>query len=120
MSQYDEWLKVPPNYVKSVTVTAPKTGVTYIQITATYTGKNVEDESISITLTQNGQSHTFPEMTEYYGYLEAVRPIHVIKGIIGEKEGKVFEIKPEEHCSGVVANLAFSLHHEPEHIKLIK
>ena len=105
----------PPKYAKSVTVTAPDNGVASIEVIAVYKGQKLEDESVSVTLTENGQSHTFPEKTEDMGTWTAVRPIHVIKGVIGE--GKSFEAKPEDHCNGVVAHMKFTLHHEPGHIK---
>ena len=110
----------PPKYAKSVTVKAPENGVTLVKVTAIYKGNKVEDEVVTVTLTQDGQLHTFPEMTENMGTWTAVRPIHTIKGSIGEGQDKVFETRPEEHCNGVVSNLEFSLHHEPEHIKLMK
>merc|ERR1712001_288473 len=103
----------PPKYAKSVTVQAPDQGVTTIQVTAVYKGNKVEDEAVTVTLTENGQSHTFPEKTEDMGTWQAVRPIHLIKGELGEQKEKVFEAKPEDHCSGVVAHMKFSLHHEP-------
>ena len=109
----------PPKYAKSVTVQAPESDVSSVQVTAVYKGNQVEDESITITLTENGQSHTFPEKTEDMGSWTAVRPIHLIKGHIGEGE-KHFEAKPEDHCSGVVAHMKFTLHHDAEHIKLAK
>ena len=105
----------PPKYAKSVTVTAPESGVSTIEVTAVYKGNKAEDEAVSVTLTENGQSHTFPEKTEDMGTWTAVRPIHIIKGAIGE--GKRFEAQPAEHCNGVVANMKFTLHHEPGHIK---
>ena len=107
----------PPKYAKSVTVTAPDDGVTYIKVTAVYKGNKAEDEAVTITLIENGQSHTFPEKTEDMGTWTAVRPIHVVKGVIGEGE-KTFEAQPADHCNGVVANMKFTLHHEPGHIKL--
>ena len=105
----------PPKYAKSVTVTAPETGVSSIEVTAVYKGNKAEDEAVSITLTENGQSHTFPEKTEDMGTWTAVRPIHIVKGAIGE--GKTFEAQPADHCNGVVANMKFTLHHKPGHIK---
>lgn len=115
---------------KSITIKAPESGVSSIQVTALYKGQLVEDESVTITLTQNGQSHTFPEMTEYMGSTmgriwgqhggtwASAMPIDKIKVTING-EGKVFEANPKEYCNDVVQNLAFSLHHEPEHIKMI-
>ena len=105
----------PPKYAKSVTVTAPESGVTSIEVTAVYKGNKAEDEAVSVTLTENGQSHTFPEKTEDMGTWTAVRPIHIVKGAIGE--GKTFEAQPADHCNGVVANMKFTLHHESGHIK---
>ena len=108
----------PPKYTKSVTVQAPENGVTSIQVTAVYKGNQVENEVVTVTLTENGQSHTFAEKTEDMGTWTAVRPILLIKGQLGE--GKEFEAKPEDHCSGVVAHMKFSLHHEPEHIHFME
>ena len=114
-----EMQALPPKYAKSITVKAPEDGVTAIKVTAVYKGNKVEDEHVTVTLTGNGQSHTFPEMTENMGTWTAVRPIHLIKGEIGDG-GKQFETRPEEHCNGIVVNLAYSLHHEGDHIKLMK
>ena len=110
----------PPKYTKSVTVQAPESGVTSIQVTAVYKGNKAEDEIVTITLTENGQSHTFAEKTEDMGTWTAVRPILLIKGQLGEGEKKVFEAKPEDHCSGVVAHMKFSLHHGPGHITFME
>lgn len=113
-------------YAKSITVKAPESGVSFpIEVTAVYKGNTVEDESVSVTLTQNGQSHTFPKRTEYmgtqhWGTWTSDMPIHIIKGTINGT-GKVFEAKPKEYCNDVVQNLEFIIEpeHEPEHIKMI-
>lgn len=110
-------------YAKSVTVKAPETGVSTIQLTAVYQGNTVEDESVSVTLTQ-GQSYTFPEKTEYmgsqhWGTWTSVRPIHIIRGTINGG-GTVFEANPKEYCNEVVDNLEFNIHHEPHHLHLNK
>ena len=105
----------PPKYAKSVTVQAPETGVNSIKVTAVYKGNQVKDESITVTLTEDGQSHTFPEKTEDMGTWFAVMPIHIIKGEIGENE---FQASPGDYCDGVEAHLKFTLHHQPDHIRL--
>ena len=112
-------------YAKSITVKAPESGVTSVKLTAVYKGKLCDDEERSVTLTQNGQSHTFPKLTEYigaqhWGTWTSDRPIHVLKGTITNGKGEhQFEIKPTEYCNEVIQNLAFSLHHEPEHVKMM-
>ena len=110
----------PPKYAKSVTVQAPENGVSLVQLTAIYKGNEKDDETVTVTLTKDGESHTFPEKTEDMGSWTAVRPIHVIKGQIGDEGGKIFEVKPEDHCTGVVGHLKFTLHHEGEHIQVAK
>ena len=42
----------PPKYAKSVTVQAPEQGVTTIQVTAVYKGNQVEDEVVTVKLTE--------------------------------------------------------------------
>ena len=89
----------PPKYAKSVTVQAPENGVTLVQLTAIYKGNEKDDETVTVTLTKEGESHTFPEKTEDMGSWTAVRPIHVIKGQIGDEGGKLFELsETESNC----------------------
>ena len=113
-------------YAKSITVKAPENGVTSVKLTAVYKGNLCDDEKVNVTLTQNGQSYTFPEMTEYiasqhWGTWTAIRPIHLLKGTItnGKGEGKSFEVNPKDYCNQVIPNLEFSLHHELQPVKMI-
>ena len=68
---------------------------------------------------------TSPKLTEYigaqhWGTWTSDRPIHVLKGTITNGKGEhQFEVKPTEYCNEVIQNLAFSLHHEPEHVKMM-
>ena len=113
-------------YAKSISVKAPEKGVTSVKLTAVYKGNLCDDEERTITLTQNGQSYTFPKLTEYIGAHGQMntwtsdRPIHVLKGTITNGKGEhKFEVKPNEYCTEVIPNLSFSLHHEPEHVKMM-
>ena len=109
---------LPPKYAKTVTVNLSE-NVASANITAVYKGKQVADEEVTVIL-YSGQSHTFPEKTECMGSWTAAKPIHIIKGKIEEDDSKTFEQNTEEHCKGIEPNLAFMLHHEPNHIKLMK
>ena len=113
-------------YAKSITVKAPENGVTSVKLTAVYKGNLCDDEKVNVTLTQNGQTYTFPEMTEYiaaqhWGTWTSIRPIHLLKGTItnGKGEGKSFEVIPKDYCNQVIPNLEFSLHHEHQPVKMI-
>ena len=112
-------------YAKSITVKAPETGVTSVRLTAVYKGNLCNDEKVTVTMTENGQTHTFPEKTELHaaqtwGKWTAVRPIHKVEGTITNRTGEHhFELKPADYCDGVLPNLAFSLHHDPEHVKML-
>ena len=107
-------------YAKSVTVKAPEQGISSIRLTAIYKGHFTDEEKVTVTLTKRGQTHTFPEKTEYisaqYGSWTSTRPIHIIKGSIfnGKGEGKCFELKPMECCKDVVDNIVFNLNHWQE------
>ena len=115
-------------YAKSVTIKVPENGVSSVRLTAIYKGNFCDDEKATITLNKNGQTHTFPEKTEYisaqYGSWTSTRPIHTIKGTIyytyGNGEGKSFEFKPMESCNEVVDNIAFNLDHVRQPVETMK
>ena len=57
----------PPKYAKSVTVQAPENGVTLVQLTAIYKGNESDDETVTVTLTKDGESHT------WYGIVDSCK-----------------------------------------------
>ena len=113
-------------YAKSVTIKTSANGLSPVHLTAIYKGNFCDDEKVTITLTEKGQTHTFPEKTEYisaqYGCWTTTMPIHTIKGTIYnfKGDGKCFELKPMESCNDVVDNIAFTLEHDGKDVDMMK
>ena len=114
-------------YAKSVTIKVPENGISSVRLTAIYKGNFCDDEKATVRLSEiDGQTHTFPEKTEYisaqYGSWTSTMPIHTIKGTIynGIGESKSFELNPMESCNEVVDNIAFNLDHGRNPVEMMK
>merc|ERR1712114_94370 len=96
---------LPPKYTKSVTVTAEDGK--FILIARFGTNKEDEEEEEERVEVEQGESHTFKERSQDHGTWQSVRKVLSIRAEDGEL---LFERLCEEDCTGVHAEIQYTVH----------
>merc|ERR1712098_595166 len=106
---------LPPKYTKSVTVTAQDGRVI---LTARFgTNKEDEGEEEERVEVKQGESHTFKERSQDHGTWQSVRKVVSVRA---ETEGGevLFERSCEEDCSGVHAEIHYTVHPQEKEFRV--